>query len=1356
MGVKLLSFALSLSALVLFAQEKSAKKKSLFLEEDLKYELAHKSQPWFSEMKDGSDYFEIKNNFDTYFGNHQWEKSKPRALGESWIKEKMFYLDKNGKVQPEPRVKAISNTSLNNTISTSTSTTTLGSWTLLGPVNSATTAYSGHIGNHGGYAYLNKIDPTNSNKMFVSFNTGGLWMTIDGGANWTLTDSNLPDDYYLDIDVAISNPQIVYAISKQQVIKSIDGGLNWLPTTMISSTYSGTFYDIAVSTANPNIVIARVGNKIYRTADGGSTWAVVLTGLRNHSLFDSSLHCEMLEWNSSVLGSDVVYSASTNHNNEVLIHRSADGGATFTLVNTITLDPTANGQIVGWAKIFTPTSNPTSFYVAVGNGVNAYGHHAVQLYKLNAITGLTESVKINMVSGTSPLELHHGDIDMDRVNENLLVFGTYFQNKVYTSTNNGDTFTVSAAKTHSDIRSISVNNGKILIGSDGESALTTDNGATITGLTNSISNHELWGFGSAFKTDLVASGNNHGPVMIKEAGNGFDWYDGTGADQGNTDVNPLDDRYIYSQGYSNYRYFRTGVHALENQSNFLDVGGIYSYFNSIEFHPNKYYSIITHHAGSYPNNNPNLATWKNSLIKTDDNGNSISIVKTFDSQVFREKISMKNPNHMYVVEGLTNNKLWHTTDAGLTWVNITPSSAVTSGEANISDIAVGDENPNEIWVTYSGVQSVCKVLKSSDYGATWTNLTQTNLTDYPLTKIIFQRGSNGGVYVGNKTGIYYRNNTMPNWVKLGNGLPMADIRFMFINYNQGKLKIGTSRGAFTHDLYETSPVNALISVSNAKITCPFTEKVQFKDYSVIRNASATWLWSFPGATPATSTLENPEVSYNGAADGFYNVTLTVTDATGTSTQTLTNFIEIANQCGNATADAIPGNVAKITGQGNGDYLELKDLSLNKNSFTFSCWIKPDGIQEDYTGIFMTQSGSSFGMNFAKGNNTIGFHPAWSWNSGLIAPADQWSHVALVSNGTNVKIYVNGVESVNSTAMTSELFTALDLGRYGNNRGDRYGKFEMDEVSIWNRALTQDEIRQWRHLTKSTAGSSILTGLVGYYQFNEAAGGISISKTSNSSFMTYKGTTATNRTVSNAPVFGGVSEKMAILNSGTFDFNSSRVSMVFDSSSTNPSGDVWVFSSDVKPDVLPDTNTHFDSYNIVNNYGANATFNALTELKFAQNNYTTTSADKYNLYKRDSNAFGNTWGSVLDTGDAITTISGPKNQVSFTKVGGLVLNNFSQFIVTNSGATLSLDSKVNKVEPKIYPNPVKKGMPFNVSIPENWENTTMNVYDNLGRSIGQIQLKSGVNQVILNSAAGMYHLTFFNQKTNQSQKIIITE
>ena len=33
---------------------------------------------------------------------HKWEGSKTRSLGESWIKTKIFYLDKNGKVQDEP------------------------------------------------------------------------------------------------------------------------------------------------------------------------------------------------------------------------------------------------------------------------------------------------------------------------------------------------------------------------------------------------------------------------------------------------------------------------------------------------------------------------------------------------------------------------------------------------------------------------------------------------------------------------------------------------------------------------------------------------------------------------------------------------------------------------------------------------------------------------------------------------------------------------------------------------------------------------------------------------------------------------------------------------------------------------------------------------------------------------------------------------------------------------------------------------------------------------------------------------------------------------------------------------------
>ncbi len=1326
-------------------------------DEDLKYEMAHKSQPWFSNMKDGVDYFEVKQKFDTYFGNHKWEKSKPRMLGESWIKSKLFYLDKNGHVQAEPKIDRSNHYNSPFNTTSESSTGTIGTWTMLGPVNSATTNYSGS-GNHGGYVYLNRIDPTNNQKLFVSFVTGGLWMTADGGNNWSLVDSNMPDEAYLDLDVSISNPQIVYAISDTHVIKSTDGGLNWLATSLTSSNFSGKAYDIAVSTSNPNIVIARWGDKLYRTTDGGTTWSTTLTNLANHSIWDSSLHSEMLDW--STTNSNVVYSLSTNHNNQVKLHRSSDSGASFSQIATLTLDGSANGQVVGWAKLLLPTTNANSIYVAVGSGNSAYAHQAAHLYKLNAVTGVQESVKTNMITGIGdafnhdPI-LHHGDICMDRNNENKILYGSYGNKRIHVSANNGDSFTLSTATTHSDIRTIDLISNSTLVGSDGETVLSTDDGTTLTTLTNSISNHELWGFGSAFKTDIVASGNNHGPVMIKEPGNGFDWYNGTGADQGNTDVNPLDDRYVYSQGYSNYRYFRTGTHTLVNETNYLDLGGIYSYFNSIEFHPNNYYTIITHHAGQYPTGNPNLNVWKNSLIKTEDNGNSISIVKTFANQVFREKISMKNPNHIYVVEGLNNNKLWHSSDSGTTWTDITPSTSASSGQTNISDIAVGDENANEVWVTYSGVQSVCKVLKSNNHGSTWSNLTQSNLTDFPMTKIIFQRGSNGGVYVGNKSGIYYRNNSMSNWAPLGSGLPLSEIRFMFINYNQNKLKIGTSRGAFSHELYEISPANALISASSSKIICPSVETVQFKDYSVIRNSSASWSWSFPGGTPATSTEENPEVSYANAADGLYDVTLTVTDNYGTSTQTLSGFIEVSNQCGSATPETIPGNLATLSGASNNDYLNVADLNLNKNSFTFSCWIKPNGIQEDYSAIFNTQDNNdSFAFNFLGGNNTLGFHPTWWWSSGMQAPANEWSHVAMVSNGNDVRIYVNGKESINNTAISNELFENIDIGRYGRGYTSRYTNMEIDEVSIWNRPLNIDEIRQWRHLTKSNTTDQIFNGLVAYYQFNESNGGISINKTANPNYLTYQGTSGNVHLPSNAPVFGGVSEKVNVNSSGLKDFGTTGLSMTF-ANGTYPNGDIWVSRSNMNPDVQPDALSNFNSYTIVNNYGINQTFTPLESIAFSKNPeyVSTTPANYYNLFKRNSNGFGNSWGAKIDTGDNITGATGVDVEITFSS--GLNLDSFSQFAISNENATLSVEEIIDGSNiPSIHPIPLNRNNELSIDLPMDWNNATMILYNTIGQKITQTSLKIGNNKVKLNLSPGMYHAVIFNANHKFSKKLIL--
>ena len=66
------------------------------------------------------------------------------------------------------------------------------------------------------------------------------------------------------------------------------------------------------------------------------------------------------------------------------------------------------------------------------------------------------------------------------------------------------------------------------------------------------------------------------------------------------------------------------------------------------------------------------------------------------------------------------------------------------------------------------------------------------------------------------------------------------------------------------------------------------EPVKFADTSTGKITS--WSWNFPGGTPATSDKQNPEVYYK--ADGVYDVSLTVSDGTNTSTKTIEKFVTV--------------------------------------------------------------------------------------------------------------------------------------------------------------------------------------------------------------------------------------------------------------------------------------------------------------------------------------------------------------------------------------------------------------------------------------------------------------------------------
>ena len=182
-----------------------------------------------------------------------------------------------------------------------------------------------------------------------------------------------------------------------------------------------------------------------------------------------------------------------------------------------------------------------------------------------------------------------------------------------------------------------------------------------------------------------------------------------------------------------------------------------------------------------------------------------------------------------------------------------------------------------------------EVFKSIDGGQNWINLSTPTLDNINITNIEHQRGSDGGIYIGTRESVYYRNNSMSDWEIFNLNLPQNTYSTQLVPfYGKGLLRNGTNRSAYEVNFYEDSPPSAQIAANQLTIDC-MNDTVKFIDHSALRTNSATWQWTFPGGTPSSSNLQNPVVVYS--APGKYDVTLTVTDTFGTSSQTYSEFIE---------------------------------------------------------------------------------------------------------------------------------------------------------------------------------------------------------------------------------------------------------------------------------------------------------------------------------------------------------------------------------------------------------------------------------------------------------------------------------
>jgi len=147
-----------------------------------------------------------------------------------------------------------------------------------------------------------------------------------------------------------------------------------------------------------------------------------------------------------------------------------------------------------------------------------------------------------------------------------------------------------------------------------------------------------------------------------------------------------------------------------------------------------------------------------------------------------------------------------------------------------------------------------------------------------------------------------------------------------------------------------------------------------------------------------------------------------------------------------------------------DYVNAgNDVSLNiTTAITVSAWVKPVSSGEGTYGRVVDKA--KFGLMMFGGERVdfqiiVGGLPRDAVTLAGSVPFNTWSYVVGVFDGANVIIYVNGVKTVGSATagpITSHSADTLYIGERAV--GDRAFNGLIDEVRIWNRALTESEIQ----------------------------------------------------------------------------------------------------------------------------------------------------------------------------------------------------------------------------------------------------------------------------------------------------------
>jgi ligand-binding sensor domain-containing protein len=641
-------------------------------------------------------------------------------------------------------------------------------WFALGPVN-----ISGRIVDL-------KFHPTNPAKIYAASASGGLWISSDGGATWRTTTDDLPSLAIGAVCVLPTNPDVVliatgegihwsYVVYGVGIWKSTDAGETWGPTSFGHDITDNHGFHVMEANPFTGTVLAGANDGLWRSTDEGETWTQVKVG---GDYYD-------VKWKPG--SATRVYSTKGGDTSGNRVKVSTDDGLTWTGAGT----GQPSSSLVSKTRIAVTPADPSVIYAHYGNS-QTYGTLGVYRSMDDGATWSARNTSLNISGsqGSYSNTIAVAPDDVDRV-----IAGGI---QLWLSTDGGLTFAVTGDGTplgdetavHYDHHAIAWepgSTGNLWVGTDGGGWRSTDAGSTWSMRRDGLVTVQYYDVCVApSDPDLAIGGSQDNGLPVLDGPD--TWTISTLiADGFACHFEPLDPDVIYSEWQFGGRVKSTNGalswFAIQN-----GISGSSRPFAPLELDPNQTGRLFT-------------STIDN-VYRTLNGGDLWVPVASHEATWI--SVSPVDGNVVWSVDGRTAGApVRVSTNGGSNW---STAAAYGFSVGNETKIVAHPTDAGTAFVTFAGYDGVAHVARTTNFGATWQNVSGDFPSD-PANTLALDPDHPEHWFAGTDTGVWFSSDEGTTWRPLGAGFPNVVVYDLEIHRSARKLVAGTyGRGAWEIDL----------------------------------------------------------------------------------------------------------------------------------------------------------------------------------------------------------------------------------------------------------------------------------------------------------------------------------------------------------------------------------------------------------------------------------------------------------------------------------------------------------------------------------------------------------------------------